>query len=234
MNDQMQPLAQPGLSLEPIDPRSQNAVKFGLFSTRDLVLAGEQSEYEELREALMGELLPEGALQEAFAGEIVSARWRLRRCGLIEASLVNFMSSDEYGFPVLNDEGEKRQRSADRARSQAQTSMRRSMAEFRKLQTERMIMIDMGYADDPHALFDSRAILSAIKTEDQIKANKMKEEMHHGTPSAPPADLFCKQSSTVPAAAPKVGPNAPCPCGSGRKYKKCCDSPEVHNQKYAA
>jgi len=23
-------------------------------------------------------------------------------------------------------------------------------------------------------------------------------------------------------AAPKVGRNAPCPCGSGRKYKRCC------------
>ena len=22
----------------------------------------------------------------------------------------------------------------------------------------------------------------------------------------------------------KIGPNAPCPCGSGRKYKKCCQS----------
>ncbi|MCA1900713.1 MAG: SEC-C domain-containing protein, partial [Candidatus Hydrogenedens sp.] len=21
---------------------------------------------------------------------------------------------------------------------------------------------------------------------------------------------------------PKVGPNDPCPCGSGKKYKKCC------------
>ncbi|MHC4336845.1 MAG: SEC-C metal-binding domain-containing protein [Planctomycetota bacterium] len=21
---------------------------------------------------------------------------------------------------------------------------------------------------------------------------------------------------------PKVGRNAPCPCGSGKKYKKCC------------
>lgn len=23
----------------------------------------------------------------------------------------------------------------------------------------------------------------------------------------------------------KVGPNDPCPCGSGKKYKKCCGSP---------
>jgi uncharacterized protein YecA (UPF0149 family) len=25
--------------------------------------------------------------------------------------------------------------------------------------------------------------------------------------------------------APKVGRNDPCPCGSGKKYKKCCGSP---------
>ena len=24
-------------------------------------------------------------------------------------------------------------------------------------------------------------------------------------------------------AEPKIGRNDPCPCGSGRKYKKCCD-----------
>jgi uncharacterized protein len=31
-----------------------------------------------------------------------------------------------------------------------------------------------------------------------------------------------QQQSVVPAAAPKTGRNAPCPCGSGKKYKKCC------------
>ena len=25
--------------------------------------------------------------------------------------------------------------------------------------------------------------------------------------------------------APKVGPNEPCPCGSGKKHKKCCGKP---------
>jgi uncharacterized protein YchJ len=24
---------------------------------------------------------------------------------------------------------------------------------------------------------------------------------------------------------PKVGANQPCPCGSGKKYKRCCGSP---------
>jgi predicted aspartyl protease len=37
---------------------------------------------------------------------------------------------------------------------------------------------------------------------------------------------FVKQKPTMPTTAkktvPKVGRNAPCPCGSGKKYKKCC------------
>ena len=31
-----------------------------------------------------------------------------------------------------------------------------------------------------------------------------------------------KKSTTVKYDAPKVFPNDPCPCGSGKKYKKCC------------
>ena len=31
-----------------------------------------------------------------------------------------------------------------------------------------------------------------------------------------------RDSGTVVRLEPKVGRNAPCPCGSGRKYKKCC------------
>ena len=31
-----------------------------------------------------------------------------------------------------------------------------------------------------------------------------------------------KASKTVRRAAPKIGRNDPCPCGSGKKYKKCC------------
>jgi len=30
------------------------------------------------------------------------------------------------------------------------------------------------------------------------------------------------QAVTVRRAGPKVSPNAPCPCGSGKKYKRCC------------
>ena len=33
-----------------------------------------------------------------------------------------------------------------------------------------------------------------------------------------------KKSTTVKYDTPKVFPNDPCPCGSGKKYKKCCGS----------
>ena len=34
----------------------------------------------------------------------------------------------------------------------------------------------------------------------------------------------------VRTAAKKVGPNDPCPCGSGKKYKKCCMQKEKMEQ----
>ena len=33
-----------------------------------------------------------------------------------------------------------------------------------------------------------------------------------------------KKSTTIDNDGPKVFPNDPCPCGSGKKYKKCCGS----------
>lgn len=33
---------------------------------------------------------------------------------------------------------------------------------------------------------------------------------------------LCCQVETVKRETPKVGRNEPCPCGSGKKFKKCC------------
>jgi uncharacterized protein len=43
-------------------------------------------------------------------------------------------------------------------------------------------------------------------------------------------DLYLPDSETFRHAGPKVGRNDPCPCGSGRKFKKCCGSggPTLH------
>jgi hypothetical protein len=39
------------------------------------------------------------------------------------------------------------------------------------------------------------------------------------------SDLFAESPTSYRRPSPKVGRNAPCPCGSGRKFKKCCGSP---------
>ncbi len=36
------------------------------------------------------------------------------------------------------------------------------------------------------------------------------------------SDLEIMLNPTKPAVSAKVGRNDPCPCGSGKKYKKCC------------
>lgn len=37
-----------------------------------------------------------------------------------------------------------------------------------------------------------------------------------------PLDLWGEDSSPYVREEPKIGRNDPCPCGSGKKYKKCC------------
>ncbi|MBK1707338.1 SEC-C metal-binding domain-containing protein [Halochromatium glycolicum] len=38
------------------------------------------------------------------------------------------------------------------------------------------------------------------------------------------SDLEQMLNPPVPITSTKVGRNDPCPCGSGKKYKKCCGS----------
>ena len=39
--------------------------------------------------------------------------------------------------------------------------------------------------------------------------------------------LDAARPTSGPRRAIKIGRNAPCPCGSGRKYKKCCGSGSI-------
>ena len=42
-------------------------------------------------------------------------------------------------------------------------------------------------------------------------------------------DIPLSSPDTVKRANPKIGRNAPCPCGSGKKYKKCCGGQNAKN-----
>ncbi len=62
-----------------------------------------------------------------------------------------------------------------------------------------------------------RLFLVQLKPKQEVKREKVAKES--GTNA--PADKTVKRQP-VRNAAKKIGPNDPCPCGSGKKYKKCC------------
>ena len=67
-----------------------------------------------------------------------------------------------------------------------------------------------------------RMFLVQIRTNQEVKREKVAEET--GTAAATKSEV---KKQPVRNAAKKVGPNEPCPCGSGKKYKKCC----MHKEK---
>jgi preprotein translocase subunit SecA len=62
-----------------------------------------------------------------------------------------------------------------------------------------------------------RMFLVRLQPRQEVKRERVAKET--GTGAAVNAVV---KKQPVRKAATKVGPNDPCPCGSGKKYKKCC------------
>jgi len=62
-----------------------------------------------------------------------------------------------------------------------------------------------------------RMFLVQVRTNQEVKRERVAKET--GTAAATQSQV---KKQPVRTAAKKVGPNDPCPCGSGKKYKKCC------------
>jgi hypothetical protein len=196
---------------------SRNAIRTGLYAARDFVRPDEEEEYAQTLIKLMDELTPENSVEQTFATEIMGATWRLRRCRLVEES---FSFLDDLDLdPMVDERTEKQQKSVDRARAQSHLILRRSLDELRKLQKGRNIQEQLA---------------------GQIPTPKPAPQP---PPNAAPAGLssFCNPvgqvpdlPSTKPAVSNKIPRNAPCPCKSGAKYKKCCGGPAAQPLNRAA
>ena len=62
-----------------------------------------------------------------------------------------------------------------------------------------------------------RMFLVQVKPQQEVKRERVAKET--GTAAATQSQV---KKQPVRTATKKVGPNDPCPCGSGQKYKKCC------------
>ncbi len=123
---------------------SKNATTHGLFTDHDFIRPNEQSTYAEMDEQLNRDLAPVGMLECELVNEIRRAMWRLRRCGLVEESMIaeSMLQFDpettHIPDPMQVESQAKLQCSVDRARSQAHRLLHKCTAELRKFQTERV------------------------------------------------------------------------------------------------
>ncbi len=56
----------------------------------------------------------------------------------------------------------------------------------------------------------------------ELGGNESRNRRRNGTAGSPMQAVNGSNRNAQPSGAAKVGRNAPCPCGSGRKYKRCC------------
>ena len=87
----------------------------------------------------------------------------------------------------------------------------------------------VAYKEEGYQMFESmiqsikdetvrRMFLVRVQPQQEVKREKVAKE----TGAAGAADGSSVKKKPIRTAAKKVGPNDPCPCGSGKKYKKCC------------
>ena len=87
------------------------------------------------------------------------------------------------------------------------------VVEFKNEGYEMFMAMNQGIRDETVR----RLFLVRLKPQQEVKRERVARET--GTGAAVNAEV---KKQPVRKAANKVGPNDPCPCGSGLKYKKCC------------
>jgi hypothetical protein len=217
-----------------------NSLGLGLFTTKNCVQPFEREEYDRLCAALWEDLNPEGPMEELAATEVLRGAWRLRRCAVTERTLalmVDARNERDHGLHLRVDETARRrtnldpmvygeekdmQIAIDRARAQAQNSVKRATAELRRLQNDRLTRIGIlgenaaaarlgvsGLADVYSRLEDMAKIVLTEHLEDKITKRTQSAESDVVEPDAVepagephPEDTRLAAASFPPSPAP--------------------------------
>lgn len=186
---------------------SRNALKHGLFATHDFIRLGERDEYDAFAAAFRDQLAPEGPLEELFVTEVIAANWRLRRCRLVEE---DFSAKFDEIDPMQDVEGAKIQRSIDRARAQAHSTIRRALAEIRKLQTERRIRAELkmgqnrGIAEFPKILAALAKVGIQCESDPDSFCNQESQPDSTGEAGAPQGSKSQESGTPTELQSPKI------------------------------
>jgi len=191
---------------------SLNATRFGLFSTNNCVLPGEEEFYDHFCHSLWDALAPVGPIEEITAGEYVRAAWLLRRCVMAAQRLgeyaVRCRAEDNLQYkqdlpvsdPMLRDDCLPSEAAIARARAQAFSIQRRAKADLQKLQAER------------------RARAAELQTEAERPEPVPAPAPQPAAKKAP----VTEQSQSEAHPQPEMRPCFLCPCGSTLHFEECC------------
>ena len=147
---------------------------------------------------------PHGVLEEFACQRLATARWYYERATALAAK-----------YDSESPEGIRFQNMALRWEG----SYNRAMRELRQLQTERALA-------NPNC---HPPLADLQKIQQVAKRNGRPAPSTPETPEnpQPQSDQHCAKRNPDPY--PEAGRNSPCPCGSGKKYKRCCgvDAPPI-------
>ncbi len=121
-----------------------NAVKHGLLAEHALIPGEDEAAFKNLDERLRDELQPVGELETILVDQIVSARWKLRRLGRVEAGIFAWELYDEL---------------AERARREAHTH-------------EKTNLDDLGMRMDGTTIRDQQKRREALSKAQEMKAEQ--------------------------------------------------------------
>jgi len=209
---------------------SQNAVKHGFTSRHITILPEDQPLFDDLLAHYTAELQPEGILELDFFHQLVRASWDMRRASLLESSLVTD-NTDPLSDPARSQEAERYARYYHRAQRLYASSLRR----LRELQDLRGARLQLNEANKENLPPLADALKSAKRTQyreqawavDQLRQIETETALlmkkHHLSSqlqNEPNPETPVLQNE--PNRTTKTPRNAKCPCGSGKKFKRCC------------
>ena len=235
---------------------SQNNRQHGLSTANIIVSAEERPFFDQMESELRDEIVPAGPLEDFAFQRLVTASWQIEKCRQKEASLraLELTEQNEANLEKVHryyQRWEGSYNSALRQIRMLQTDRGiqgyvigkpvenfSPLADVSKIeQFARRIAQPVTYQSELRkALATQHAIIILEKQIQALGAVPITyEHQPHQCPERERrvAETGTKSTTceTKSAPQPEVGRNSPCPCGSGRKFKRCCghNAPPILN-----
>jgi hypothetical protein len=205
-------------------------MKHGLTNLHPVVTEADRPEYEALREHLLDSLQPVGFLQDLTVQRLVNAAWNMQRCLKLE-NLV--MESVGGGDPLGHPDAQKQAALFQRYYLRFEGAYRANLRELERLQRLQLLQ-DVHFGEE-HAvsalhdlqLYQRFAKQNGLPHQPVQEPAKSPQPLSNQQSAKRNPAAFAKahraaEQAPLCARSSKVGRNSPCPCGSGKKYKRCC------------